>query len=236
MISMTAEEIVKELKSLGKESYKRTLMKHGAPEPIYGVSIEDLKKIQKRVKMNYPLALELYETGISEAMYLAGLITDDSKMTREDLQHWVEKAHFSLHSENTVPWVASGSPHGYDLALEWIESDKPNIASSGWATLSSLVSTKADSELDIPKLKQLLNRVSNTIHEQPNRVRSTMNGFVIAAGTYAADLTEDALAAADKIGKVSVDAGGTACKVAFAPDYIKKALEKGVTKRKSAKC
>ena len=45
-----------------------------------------MKKIQKRVKMDYQLALDLYDTGIADAMYLAGLIADDAKMTRKDLQ------------------------------------------------------------------------------------------------------------------------------------------------------
>ena len=71
---MTAAEIVAELKKLGNESYKKVLIKHGAKEPFYGVKIEDLKKIQKRIKKDYQLALDLYDTGISDAMYLAGLI------------------------------------------------------------------------------------------------------------------------------------------------------------------
>ena len=68
---MTAEEIVKELKPLGKDSYKKVLLNHGIREPMFGVKIEDMKKIQKRIKKDYQLALELYDTGISDAMYLA---------------------------------------------------------------------------------------------------------------------------------------------------------------------
>ena len=87
---MTAAKIVKELKSLGSESIKKVLLKHGIREPLFGVKIEELKKIQKRIKKDYQLALDLYDTGIYDAMYLAGLIADDLKMTRKNLQHWVE--------------------------------------------------------------------------------------------------------------------------------------------------
>jgi 3-methyladenine DNA glycosylase AlkD len=121
---MTATEIIAELKSLGRESIKKVLIKHGAREPFFGVKVEDLKKIQKRIKTNHPLALELYDSGISDAMYLAGLIADDVKMTKKDLQNWVEQAYWYMLSEYTVPWVAAGSKHGRELALEWIESDK----------------------------------------------------------------------------------------------------------------
>ncbi len=235
---MTAEDIIQELEPLGTEGYRKVMRNQGVPEPILGVKIEELKKIQKRIKKDYQLALDLYDTGISDAMYLAGLIADDLKMTRKDLNHWVEKAHSAIISEYTVPWVAAGSKHGRELAQEWIESDKETVAAAGWATFSSLVSTKADADLDLPELRQLLQRVETTIHEQPNRVRYVMNGFVIAVGGYVRELTELALQTAAKIGRVTVDMGGTACKVPSAPEYIQKVHDRGSLgkKRKTAKC
>jgi len=238
MSNESAGKIVEELKSLGSESTKRVLMKHGAKEPFYGVKIEHLKKIQKRIKMDYQLALDLYDTGISDAMYLAGLIADDARMTKKDLQRWVKGAYWYMLSEYTVPWVASGSKHGHDLALEWIESKNELIASAGWATLSSLVSIKDDAELDLPELKKLLARIEKTIHKQPNCVRGSMNAFVIAVGGYVKSLTDVAMKTGEKIGAVEVDMGDTSCQVPFAPDYIRKIQKRGTIgkKRKSAKC
>ena len=87
-------------------------------------------------------------------------------------------------------------------------------------------------------LQGLLERVSATIHDQPDRVRYKMNGFVIALGSYVSDLTDEALRAGEEIGKVHVDMGKTDCKVPFAPDYIRKVAERGRIgkKRKSARC
>src|SRR6516225_498197 len=130
---MTAMKIVGELKSLGSDSIKKVLLKHGAREPFFGVKVEDLKKIQKRIQTDHSLALELYDTGISDAMYLAGLIADDAKMTKKDLQRWVKQASWYMLSEYTVPWVAAGSKYGHELALEWIDSKKESIAAAGWA-------------------------------------------------------------------------------------------------------
>ena len=119
---MAAAEIVRELKTLGSASIKKVLLKHGIKEPLLGVKIEELKKIQKRIKKDYQLALDLYDTGIYDAMYLAGLIADDLKMTKKDLQHWVDKATCNALCGSTVSWVAAESLHGWDLALDWIES------------------------------------------------------------------------------------------------------------------
>lgn len=235
---MTADEIVKQLRPMGKDSYKKVLLNHGIKEPIFGVKIEDLKKIQKKVKTDYRLALDLFETGIYDAMYLAGLVADDERMTKRDLQNWVTKATSTGISEYTVPWVAAESLHGRELALEWIDSSKESVASSGWATLSGLVAITDDADLDLAELKQLLQRVQKTIHQQPNRVRAVMNGFVIAVGSYVAALTDMAMQIGAKIGPVTVDVGGTACKTPYSPDYIQKVQKRGSIgkKRKTTKC
>src|SRR5262245_55394707 len=116
---MSAQSILQEIKPLGKESYKKVLFNHGVTEPCFGVKIEDLKKIQKRVKKDYQLALDLYDTGVYDAMYLAGLIADDAQMTKSDLRRWLKNACAPLASA-TVPWVAAESRYGWELALEWI--------------------------------------------------------------------------------------------------------------------
>ncbi len=230
---MTAKEILAELKPLGRDSYKKVLFNHGVKEPCFGVKISDLKPIQRRIKRDYQLALDLYDTGNYDAMYLAGLIADDARMTKKDLQRWVKESYGF-----TVPWVAAGSPHGWELALEWIDSKTDRIAATGWGTLASLVSIREDAQLDLAALKRLLQRVQKTIHRQSDESRYQMNGFVIAVGAYVKSLTDTALQIAEKIGPVKVDMGNTACLVPFAPDYIRKVQKRGAIgkKRKSAKC
>ena len=236
---MTAKQILEEIKPLGSESYKRLLFNnYGVKEPCFGVKIGDLKKIQKRVKMDYQLALELYDTGNYDAMYLAGLIADDARMTKKDLNRWVEKAYAGALPGATVPWVAAGSPHGHELALEWIESPKPLVASAGWTTLSGLVAIKDDAELSLPELKRLLQRVEKTIHKSPDPVRYAMNNFVISVGSYVKALTALALRVGEQIGPVTANLGNNNCQIPFAPDYIHKVEKHGAIgkKRKTVKC
>src|SRR5262245_57003732 len=151
---MNAKQIVEELRGLGSESIKKVLRNHGIQEPFFGVKIGDMKKIQKRIKKDYQLALDLYETGIYDAMYLAGLIADDERMTRKDLKKWLKEANSEMLRSYTVPWVAAGSGHGWELASEWIESKEESTAGAGWATVSSLISIKEDAELDLGELKR----------------------------------------------------------------------------------
>ena len=235
---MTAQDLLKEIKPLGSDSYKRVIFNHGVQEPCYGVKISELQKIVKRIKQDYALALGLYDTGVYDAMYLAGLIADDARMTKKDLQKWVAQAYCRALASTTVAWVAAGSPHGWELGLEWIDAKAPLTAAAGWATLGSFVSITDDANLDLAALKQLLVRVQKTIHQAPDVVRYQMNAFVIALGSYVKPLTATAIQTAEKIGPVMADLGNNSCQVPFAPDHIRKIEQRGTLgkKRKSAKC
>lgn len=235
---MTTQEILAELATYSSESIKKIFLKHGAKEPFYGVKVEDLKKIQKKLKKNYEIALELYDTGNSDAMYLAGLIADDKKMTKTDLHNWVEKAYWYMISEFTVPWVAAESHYGHELALEWMQSEKENIAAAGWATYANLLALIPDNQLDKEEIKDLLAKVKKEIHAKQNRVKQTMNAFVIAVGGCVPELTDLAIETGQMIGIVTVDMGGTACKTPYSPDYIEKIKMRGTIgkKKKSVKC
>lgn len=235
---MTLQEVLDAIKAYGSASTKNTLMKHGGREPIYGAKVADLKVLQKKIKKDQALALALYDSGVYDAMYLAGLVADGSTMTEKQLQHWAEHSKSPAISEYTVPWVTSEHPQGWKLALKWIESKDEQIACSGWNTLGGIVSMKPDEELDLPKLKELLKRVQTEIHTGPNRVRYTMNAFVIGVGTYVDALSKEAIAVAKKVGAVSVNMGDTACKVPAAEDYINASRNRpgGAKKKKTIKC
>ncbi len=235
---MTTEQVMKELAKKGSESIKKIFLNHGAKEPLFGVKIADLKVIRKKVKKDHELAMSLYNTGNYDAMYLAGLIADESKMSKKDIEQWAGKATSDGISQYTVAWVAAESNYGWELGMKWIDSSKEKIAAAGWNTLAGVIAMKPDNELDIAAIKKLLQRIIREIHAAPNQVRYTMNGFIIGVGSYIKELTKEAIEAAKKVGDVYVDMGATACKVPAAADYIKKMETKGYVgkKKKTVKC
>ena len=237
---MTAlSEVLEELEGLGSEQTRKTFERHGAdPSRMYGVRVADLKKLEKKIRGEHELALELYDTGNYDAMYLAGMVADGARMTKKALDTWAKQADWQMIAEYTVPGVASESEHAAALASKWVDAKKELVAACGWATWSALVSVRPDDELDIEELRGLLVRITESIDGAPNRVRYTMNGFVIAVGSYVAPLSKEAKKVAKALGKVSVDMGGTACKVPLATEYIVKVEQAGRVgrKRKTAKC
>ena len=235
---MTAKEILQQLEKMGSASIKKVYMNHGAVEPFFGVKVGDMKTIVKQVKQNHQLAMELYASGNSDAMYLAGLISSPKEMTMKDLQSWVKNAKWYMHSEYTVAWTAAESDYARELAMEWMASSNELTATAGWATYASYMQITPNDKLDVKEISSLVNQIEKGIAKAPNRVKSAMNGFLIMAGSQLQEVHAQVLATAKKIGKVEVDMGGTACAVPDAATYIAKTVDKGGfgKKKKTAKC
>lgn len=235
---MKLEQVMKELRSMGNERTCATMKRHGAPDDFYGVKIGDLKKIVRKVKVDQELAEELYETGNGDARYLAGLIADAGSIRKSVLKKWMRSTSWSYLTQYTVAGVAADSPHGWDLGLEWIEARKVSTACGGWYTLTGVVSTRNDGELDLEAIEGLLDRVAETLHEAPDPVRLAMNGFVIAVGCYVSSLSQRARQVGVELGKIEADMGDTSCKIPSSPEYIDKVVQMGRLgkKRKTARC
>lgn len=235
---MTAAELVAMIQAKADEATKKTMMRNGGVEPLYGTKIGELKKLVRYVRNNQELALELYESQVSEAMYLAGLSIDPKQMTKQQLQQWAQQARWSLHREATVANVAAESMFAVELARSWIASADPGLKTIGWSAYGAYLTITDDSMLDIGEITSYLQQILSGIHQEENRVRYCMNEFVIIVGGYVKELTEAAKAVAKQIGRISVDMGDTACKVPLASDYIEKieAMNRIGLKRKRAVC
>ena len=235
---MKLDEILKALAAKGSATTKKTLLRHGAIEPLFGVRIGDLKPLVKQLQGEQDLALALYATGNSDAMYLAGLVADGRRMTRRQLDQWAAGATWHMIAGCCVAWVAAEHPLGFEAARKWIDSSKPLMAIAGWSTLGALAATVPDEQLPLKEFGALLDRCARTMSDAPDRVRYAMNQFVICCGTYIQDLGDRALATARRLGKVEVDMGDTACQVPEAESYILKSRrgQPVAPKRKTVRC
>jgi hypothetical protein len=122
--------------------------------------------------------------------------------------------------------------------MKWMKSKDAKIASSGWATYSSIVSITPDAKLDLVEIESLLDLIAEKIHQTDGRVAYTMNGFLISVGCYVLPLLKKTKQIAKKIGAVEIDLGNTACKVPLATEYIAKveSTSRIGQKRKTSRC
>ena len=235
---MEFKEVMSYLESKGNEQTCKTFARHGAPENMYGVKVADIKPILKKIKINHKLAEELYSTGNSDAQYLAGLIADPNKFTEADFERWAKSSGWYMITDYAVAWNISESPICIEVCKKWIDSDDVLLQECAWSALSCHFSVTVNEELDLAYHKSLVERIEKEIHKAANRVRYSMNGYIIAFGGAFAEMTEYCKEVGDRIGKVEVYMGDTACKVPDIRPYLENMENRGRIgkKKKTAKC
>jgi hypothetical protein len=217
---MTVAETMRTLEKAGSAQARKTYARHGAAEPMFGVSFATLKALMKRIDVDHELALALWDTGNFDARNLAVKIVDPAQMTSADLDRWARETSASRMCGGFVGMLAAEGPHGAKKAVQWLASNDGRERSAGWSLLGQLA--QRDETTPDAFFEKRLAVIERTIHAAPNSEREGMNMAVILIGCRNRGLRKAALAAAKRIGKVEVDYGDTACKTPDAADYIEK--------------
>lgn len=218
---MELTEVMTRLEALGTEQNRKVYRKHGAKEPLFGVSFGNLDKLKKEMKTNDALAEQLWNTGNTDARTLAVMIADPKTRTLEQLERWLSDIDYYCLTDVLVTHLASKSPLLPELLERWTASDREWVGRAGWQLMAH-AAMKSKTLGEGYFLRQL-ERIEARIHSSPNRTRDAMNAALIAIGMRGEAVEAAALAAAARIGKVEVDHGDTGCKTPDAAAYIAKA-------------
>lgn len=235
---MEFKTVMEELEALGKERMKKMYMTNGAQEPLFGAATGAMKPIKKKIKINQPLAEELYATGNYDAMYFAGVIADPKAMTEADFNRWIDKAYFYMLSDYVVAVTLSESDIAQDVSDKWIESGEELKMSAGWSCYCWLLGNRKDSEFSEDKISNMLDKVKDSIHEAPERTKSAMNNFVYTVGVSFKPLHEKAVETAKQIGVVEMKRDNKKSSFLNASENIQKQVDLGKLgfKRKYVRC
>jgi len=235
---MDFQTVMQELEALGKERTKNMYLSSGAKEPVFGVATGAMKPMAKQIKIDQPLAEELYATGNYDAMYFAGIIADPKVMTEADFDRWMDGAYFYMLSDYVVAVTLSESDIAQQVADKWIESGDELHMSAGWSCYCWLLGNRKDSEFKEDKISAMLDMVKETIHDSPERTKASMNNFLYTVGISYKPLSEKAAETAKSIGKLELKRENRKSTQLYAYDSIQQGLEKGRLgfKRKFVRC
>lgn len=235
---MDFETVMQELEALGKERTKKIYISNGAHDPLFGVATGAMKPIAKKIKINQPLAEELYATGNYDAMYFAGIIADPKAMTESDFERWIEAAYFYMLSDYVVAVTLAESELAQSIADNWIASGQELKMSAGWSCYCWLLGNRPDNEFSERKISKMLDTVKKEIHNSPERTKSAMNNFLYTVGISYLPMNEKAIETAKEIGTVEIKRVNKKSSLLNAYESIQKDMDKGRLgfKRKYVRC
>ena len=235
---MDFDIVMQELEALGKERIKKTYISNGAHEPLFGVATGAMKPIAKKIKLNQPLAEQLYATGNYDAMYFAGIIADPMAMSEEDFECWIDAAYFYMLSDYVVAVTLAETDIAQVVADKWIASGEELKMSAGWSCYCWLLGNRYDAEFNASKIASMLDQVEKTIHNSPERTKSAMNNFIYTVGISYLPLHDKAVETAKAVGPVEMKRGKKKSSILHASENIQKEIDRGKLgfKRKYVRC
>ena len=213
--------VMAQLEAAGTAQNRKVYGRHGAAEPMFGVSYANLGKIAKPIETDHALAVELWDSGNHDARVLALRVADPAAVGESLAGRWLRDVDNYILAEG-LGGLCAQSPHARELSDAWRDRSGEWEASTGWFIVTC---TAEDPGVwSIEELRGLLGKIEVEIGQRPNRVRHEMNGALIVIALRDANLRHEVLAAAARIGPVKVDHGQTGCKTPDVAPYVERTL------------
>jgi len=213
--------VMAQLEAAGTAQNRKVYARHGAAEPMFGVSYAELGKIAKSIKTDHALARQLWDTGNHDARVLALRVADPAALDESLAGRWLRDVDNYILAEG-LGGLCSQTPHARTLSDAWRNRPGEWEASTGWFIVTC---TAEDPAIwSVAELRALVRQIEAEIGGRPNRVRHEMNGALIVIALRDGNLRRSALAAAARIGPVQVDHGQTGCKTPEVAPYVERTL------------
>lgn len=213
---METKEILAQFEALGDERMRAQNKKRGAGDNQFGVKMGDIRNIAKKIKTNHELALELWDTGNVEARFLAALIIDPKKLSKDEIARIVSSEKFTHIADWFYSYVIKEYADKETLRQKWMHTTDVMQARAGWSLTTGCV-TRTPELVDIPAL---LDRIEKEMPTAAPEVQWTMNSTLAQIGINHPEYRERALSIGEKLGIYRDYPTSKGCTSPFAPIWI----------------
>src|SRR5687768_6694479 len=220
-ITMTVDEVLKQLKSLGDEKTRAQNAKSGplgsgAGDNQFGVPRGDVRKLASKIKTNHELALALWKTGNIDAQFLAVLLMKPQVLSADELERLVKSVTWVWVADWLHSYVTKVHEGKETLRQKWMTSDDRWTARAGWQLTAGRVA-KSPEGLDP---EALLDRIETEMGAAAPEVQWTMNGCLAEIGIHFPEHRKRAIAIGERLGIYRDYPCSKGCTSPFAPIWI----------------
>lgn len=214
---MKTKAIISELNSLRDDKVFNQYLKGGADKnKLLGVKLGDIRKLSKKLKIDHPTALKLWESEIIEARFLACLNIKGTSLTIEHLDYLVKSINYDRVADWFNAYVLKNHPNLDELRNLWMNSDNKWALRAGWHLTANKI-VKDTSDLNLSEILDYIEKEMPNIHPE---VKWTMNFALAHIGIYHPDLRKRAIEIGNKLGIYKDYPVSKGCVSPFAPIWI----------------
>jgi 3-methyladenine DNA glycosylase AlkD len=126
-------EILAALKKCGKPQTAAIYKRHGAGDNVFGTLTSEIVRLQRKIKLDHALAMELWRIGNAEAHILALQVSDPQRLTRADADRLLKDGQTRFLG-CYLAGLLGRSPLARETMRSWMAS--PTSSRARWATAS----------------------------------------------------------------------------------------------------
>lgn len=219
-MTTTLAEAMKELEARGSEQTRKTYLRHGASDPLFGVKFGDLRPLARRIGTDHGLAEQLWATGNVDARLLACMVADPAEVSERELDAWLDDMETYFLVDVFVAEIASKAPGRRERAERWIASDRDRTAQAGWDLMNYLA--MSDEEVPDEYFADQLSLIAERIDGYGNWTRRSASNTITGIGLRNDALEAAARRTAARMGHVGFDPGQTSCVMPDPIAYLEK--------------
>jgi 3-methyladenine DNA glycosylase AlkD len=166
----------------------------------YGVTIPDLRKIAREYGKNHNLAIDLWETGITEARILASMIDEPQKVTEKQMEEWVQDFNSWDVCDQVCMNLFEKTPFAWKKIDDWSTRDEEFVKRAAYALIACQAWHNKQAIDD--RFIELLPMVKRGATDERNFVKKVVNWALRNIGKRNFNLNEAALETAAEIQKM----------------------------------
>jgi len=192
------EGTIKKLKSMSNPEAVEGMARYGIRgEKRLGVAIPDLRKMAKEIGRNHDLALNLWRTGIPDAMILAAMIDNPGEVTEQQMEDWVKDINSWDVCDQLCMNLFEKVPFVQEKIKEWSNRKEEFVKRAAFALIACLA--QHDKEAEDEVFIKFLPIIKNGATDERNFVKKAVNWALRNIGKRNPNLNKAAVNAAKEI-------------------------------------
>ena len=165
-----------------------------------GVSVPDMRKIAKDAGKNHQLALDLWDTGVPEAMIVAGMVAEAEKLTEEEMEDWVVDINSWDICDQVCMNLFEKTPLAEKKIYEWSGREEEFVKRAAYALIACLAWHDKDAGDD--EFTKFFSLILAGSTDERNFVKKAVNWALRNIGKRNQALNEAAIRTANQIQKL----------------------------------
>jgi len=135
----TVADVLKRLKPKARPDQLEGMARYGMTvERRLGVSVPDMRNIAKEAGKNHGLAIELWKTGIPEAMITAAMIDEPERLSDAQMDEWVKDINSWDVCDQVCMNLFEKTPIAWKKIHDWSKREEEYVKRTAFALIACL--------------------------------------------------------------------------------------------------